>query len=87
LIWTRRRKGRKSWADLLVVRKNTPTKVRGLRKKMNVSLIISNLTVKVVGGLSLRQLVTVSFFLFSFLPALCAMNKKKKKKITLHIFY
>jgi hypothetical protein len=51
------------------VRKNTPTKVPGLKKKMNVSLIISNLMVKVVGGLSLRQLVTF-FSLFSplFVP-------------------
>jgi hypothetical protein len=43
------------------VRKNTPTKVHGLKKKMNVLLIISKLKVKVVGDLSLRLLVSFSF--------------------------
>jgi hypothetical protein len=59
------KKEKQSWADLLAVRKNTPTKVHGLKKKMNVLLIISKLKVKVVGDLSLRLLVSFSFsFLF-----------------------
>lgn len=45
------------WADLLVVRKSTQTKVLGQKKKMNVSLTTSSFMEKVVGGLFQKLLV------------------------------
>lgn len=57
----------KTWVDPHVVRKNTPTKVLGLKKKMSVLLTTSKFMAKAVGDPSPKLLVCVCVCLYIYI--------------------